>query len=569
MSLETEPLSPAAASRPSTEPKLIPGLSSRWALRRAHVALVSLFCVLFLLLNHLPLRNTDLWGHVVFGRYILDHGTIPIADPLLPLSEGVRVFDPHWLAQTLFAATERSFGAEGLTALFTLVVGLTYVVLARTFFLQTKSLELTMALVVAVIGVGWSRVTTIRPENFAMLLFATLLWLQIGRRVRGEAGTLRENFRGDVVMWIAVPMIAGLWANLHGSFPIVIATLGCFWLGRAIEVAWATRDPQAVLADREMRRQLYWMELAFAATLVNPYGMDAWVEAIRFSSNLNLREVLEWSPLVIVGTGGREFALACLALAVVLRHSRKPMNPADVLLLLLFGLAAVMQIRMCGWFAVVWGVALAPHLADVVAQYWPGFNRPRFADAPSIEEELDTADVRTPMLRYRYTLVCGIMIWVTFSFTSLSRPLLGGTARTPDRLFSENTPVRAAEFLRNSKLTGLAFNPQPWGDWLEQNPPPGMTFFTNTNIHLLPRTVWVDYLRISRGDSGWDSTLDKYNVRVLVLDKQDQANLLRQLKVSPDWLRVYEDDQAMILRRKPTSAAAAPVAKNDCGTGKH
>ena len=57
-------------------------------------------------------------------------------------------------------------------------------------------------------------------------------------------------------------------------------------------------------------------------------------------------------------------------------------------------------------------------------------------------------------------------------------------------------------------------------------------------------------------------------VRALIVDKQEQANLLRQLKVSAEWLRVYEDDQAMVLRRKPATAAA-PVAQNDCGAGKH
>lgn len=564
MSLDTELSAPVAVEAPSTEPKLIPGLSSRWALGRMHVALVGLFCVLFLFLNHLPLRNTDLWGHIVFGRYVLDHAALPTADALLPLSAGMPVFDPHWLSQVLFAATERTLGAEGLTALFSLVVGLTYVLLARTFFLQTKSLGLTMALTVAVIGVGWSRITTIRPENFAMLLFATLFWLQIGRRVRREESLLADDTRGDWKMWIAIPLIAGLWTNLHGSFPIVIATLGCFWFGRVLEVAWNDRSLRAVFTDRELRRQLYWLELAFAATLVNPYGLDAWVEATRFSSNLNLRDVLEWSPLVIVGIGGREFAVACLLLAVVLRHSRKAMNPTDVLLLLLFGTTAVLQIRMCGWFAVVWGVALAPHLADVVARCWSGFRRPRVAIPVTNEVELDTADVRTPLLRYRYTLICGVMIWVTFSFTSLSRPLMGGTARSPESLYAEGTPLRVAEWLRTSKLTGLAFNPQPWGDWLEHGAAPGLTFFANTNIHLLPRTVWLDYLRIHRGDAGWDSALGRYNVRVLVLDKQDQATLMRQVRMSADWLRVYEDDQALVLRRRPTTTAA-PVAKNDCG----
>jgi hypothetical protein len=84
--------------------------------------------------------------------------------------------------------------------------------------------------------------------------------------------------------------------------------------------------------------------------------------------------------------------------------------------------------------------------------------------------------------------------------------------------------------------------------------------FATTNIHLMPRNVWLDYLRVLRGDTGWDSTLDKYNVRVLIVDKKDQATLLHALKTAPDWARVFEDDQAMILRRKSTKPAETQPA---------
>jgi hypothetical protein len=556
MSIEAEPQASSSSTALSKEPKLIPVLSSRWALRGAHVAVVGLFCALFTLLNHLPLRNTDLWGHVVFGRAVLDQHAIPTVDPLLPLAEGMRIVDVHWLSQTIFAAVDRWGGPEALVGLFTLVVWSTYVLLGRTFYLQTKSLGLTTLLTLAVVLVGWSRIATIRPENFAMLLFAVLLWMQFGRRARRAESVLADDTRGDALLWVGIPLVAGLWANLHGSFPIVVGTLGCFWFGRVVEVAWHERSFKAVFTDREMRRQLYWLELAFAATLVNPYGIDAWIEAVRFSSNLNLREIVEWSPLVVIGIGGREFAVACVVLAVVLRHSRKAMNPVDVLLLALFGFAAVMQIRMSGWFAAVWGVTIAPHLADVVGRWFQRAEPVALVD----EEEIDTTDYRTPALRYRNTLLCIVMIWLTFAFSTFSRPLLGGAPRPQESLLGDTTPIRAGDFLKASKLSGLAFNPQHWGDWLGMNAPSGLKMFATTNIHLMPRNVWLDYLRVLRGDTGWDSTLDKYNVRVLIVDKKDQATLLHALKTAPDWVRVFEDDQAMILRRKSTKPAETQPA---------
>lgn len=563
MSIDTPASEPIADRSSAAEPVLVPVLSSRWALRPMHLAVVSAFCALIVLLNHLPLRNTDLWGHVVFGRAVLDTHQIPTQDPLQPLAEGMRVVDVHWLSQTIFAAVERYAGAEGLVGLFTLVVGLSYLVLGRTIFLLTRSPLLTTVLSGLVLAVGWSRVATIRPENFAVLLFSILLWLEMGRRVRRDESILADDVQGDRRMWIAVPVIACLWANLHGSFPIMIATLACFWLGRVMEVAWHERCLKAVLLDREARRQLYWLELALVATLVNPYGIDAWIEAVRFSSNPNLRDIMEWNPLIFVGPGGREFAIASVAMAFAWRHSRKPVAAADVLLLGLFGLAALLQIRMAGWFAFVWGVTLAPHLADVVAQYLPR----RFATNSATVEPDEASDAPAPSaVNYRYTLGCIGVIWISFCFSTFSRPLLGGTPRSPEQLYGDTTPLRAAQWLAKSPVEGQVFNPQYWGDWLGRSVPQ-LRLFATTNVHLLPRAVWNDYQRIARAENGWSETLERYGVKTIVADRKEQPMLVRALKTSADWKPVYEDDQAMIYRKAaPAKTDAAKQAEvHNCG----
>ena len=185
------------ATPASAEPTLEPVLSSRWALSGTHLAVVSAFCLLFIVLNHLPLRNTDLWGHVVFGEHILTEHRLPTHDPLQPLAEGMRVVTVHWLSQTVFAGVERLGGPEALVGLFTLVVGLSYVVLGRTFYLLTKSSVLATIMTGLVLAVGWNRVATIRPENFAVLLFAVLLWLMTGRRVRRDESVLADDVQGD------------------------------------------------------------------------------------------------------------------------------------------------------------------------------------------------------------------------------------------------------------------------------------------------------------------------------------------------------------------------------------
>jgi hypothetical protein len=560
MSIDVPPSSEVADSSAPAEPTLTPVLSSRWALKPIHLAVVTAFCLVFVVLNHLPLRGTDLWGHVVFGNAILDAHAIPTIDPLLPLAEGMRVVDVHWLSQTIFAAVDRVAGPEGLIGLFTVVVGLSYLFLGRTMFLLTQSRVLTIGLTAAVMLVGWSRVGTIRPENFAFLLFSILFWLETRRRIRRDESVLADDARGDLTMWLALPVMACLWANLHGSFPVMIATLGCFFVGRVLEVAWHERNAEAVLLDREARRRLYWLELSAAATLVNPYGIDAWIEAVRFSSNPNLRDILEWNPLILLGPGGFEFAIACLAMAFVWRHSRKPVAPADVLLLGVFGLLAVLQIRMAGWFALVWGVTFAPHAADCVAQWLPRRDEANADDAVDLDAPAPDAT------SYRYTIGCLGMIWIAFAFTTFSRPILGSAPRKVEQLYGDAMPLRATEWLRTSPAEGQVFNPQYWGDWLGRNFPE-MKLFATTNVHLMPRSAWNDYQRIFRADNGWSETLERYAVRTIIVDRKEQAALVRGMKSLADWKIVYEDDQTLIYRKQPPqpNKPAAAAESHNCG----
>jgi hypothetical protein len=578
MSTETEPVVGHAGSTPKStfvEPVLIPVLDARWAFSLKQLAITAAFCGLFVFLNHMPLRGTDLWGHLTWGREIIAERALPTHDAMQPLSAGMRVVDLSWLSQVVYATVLDKGGPEALVGLFTVVVFATYLLIAHTCYLLTRSGGLSTLLAAAALGIGWNRISTIRPENFAVLLFAALLWLLAERRVRRDDSIRADDTNGDWKVWLGVPVIFALWANLHGSFAVGVAVLGCSWLGRLLEVAWHERSLRAVIADCEGRRLLYWTELAAAAVLINPYTIDAWIEVIRFSSNTNLRDVIEWNPMQLLGIGGIEFAIAGVVAMFVLRHSRRSLTPADVLLLGVFGVAALLQVRMTGWFAAVWTVTLAPHFADVLAQ---AFARRKSAEvAPAVATEIvpaaDAAVEEVPPLppgrSYRYTLACVVLVWIAFAFSTFSRPLLGGTPRTPEELYGKQTPQALTAWLVKNPPRGQVFNPQYWGDWLGFAGPKPLGLFATTNMHLIPPTVWKDYRRIYDGHSGWDNALDRYDVKTLIVDRVGQPQLMRNLRTSGDWLLAYEDPQVHVYRRKspratppaPAPAAPAPAAK--------
>jgi hypothetical protein len=533
-------------------PILTPVLSARCALRIEHLLVTGLFATLFLALNYIPLRNTDLWSHVEYGKWILAHAALPAFDPWLPLAEGMPVVDTAWLAQAALAQMEIWCGVEGLSGLFAVTVWLSYLLLARTFYLQTGRLGLATFGTVLAIAVGWSRFATIRPENFSMLALTTLAWLLARDRRLGAFSSLEGNVETSArwTTWFAVPLLFAVWANLHGTFVCGLAVLGCFAAGRLIEVAWYTRSLPAVLADRTLRRWVVLTELAAAATLINPYGIDLWLEVVRFSTNPILRDMSEWNPLVILNTGGYEFALATIVLVVLLRHSRRSVRPVDVLLLGLFAFAAVSQMRMMGWLAPIFTLVVMPHVADI----WNRL-RPARPNGDELIDQLPPGEL-PPGRSWRISLACVMLVWITFAFSGFGTTLLGGKARSAEKLYSEGTPLKLTQYLREHPPTGQIFNPQWWGDWLIWDGPAGIRPFANTQVHLLPVNVWRDYRRISLAEPGWEAVLDRYNIDLMVIDKENQPEIATVLKKNTNWSLRFDEENAQVFVRGKKSAPA-------------
>jgi len=577
---------------------LTPKLSARWALAPVHLAFVGFWCLFFLLLSYIPLRNTDLWGHAAYGQWMLEHKTLPDEDPFQPLAVGMKVVDSAWLSQLVFAVAENVGGYEALSALFAVTTLATFLVLSRVFILQSRLLPITIVSLLITIALGWSRIATIRPENFAALCFAVLLWLVVRSEPQGKGGqahfapktpqsepvpdSLRQahfapktpqsepvpdslRLRSAWTLWLGVGLVMAVWANLHGSFVCGLAVLVCCLLGRVAEAAWQTRNWATIVADPGVRSWLYAFEIGILATLLNPYGIDLLLYTLLFSGNANVKDVLEWQPLVILGTGGREFALSWVMLAVVLRYSRRRIPVSHVLMLGLFSLAVVSGVRMLTWYAAIFALVITPHLAYLARRYLPdswlgGEDQPRLDK--SQYEGLALPQGR----RWSYSMVALLVVWICFAMAPISRPVLGGDPRSATEVLDAATPLAISEHLLADPPSGQVFNPQWWGDWLVWDGPDTMKPFVTTNIHLVPRQVWEDYHIILGARSGWQRALERYNVETIVVDKQRQTVLTALLRRSSSWRITFEDEQGMIVRKRTdaqTSDTENPDAPSD------
>jgi hypothetical protein len=92
-------------------------------------------------------------------------------------------------------------------------------------------------------------------------------------------------------------------------------------------------------------------------------------------------------------------------------------------------------------------------------------------------------------------------------------------------------------------------NAQEWGGYLEWAAWPRHQIFLDGRIELHPNQVWFDYLDIVFPSARWRALLAEYDISYLVLGKTDEADLIVDLRVDPDWRLDYEDDLAVVFSR--------------------
>ena len=555
-----EPQAPESTTGPSADKLKQP----KWAWGWPHLIACICFCSTLLYVGNMRLYHTDLWGHVSYGHWILEHGHLPVGEPFVPHAEGVPVVASAWLGQVFFALIEKWGGAEGLTNLYTFLVLSIAVTAAVIFLLQTKRLLLATIMAIFAMLLFSTRLAVLRTEMFGslgfMLVLGAVYWGQ--REVERERATSQTRPLALGVWYLSIVALFVLWANCHGSYIVGIAVLGCQVLGRCVEALWNTRSLTGMLRDRWLHRWLIAAELATVAALINPYGMDLFINTFQFPDNPNLKDITEWWPMSPSDVEGIFFAFCWVAMVFVMRFSRHHVKPADIFMLGVFSYAVIMGVRMIGWFAFVYCYVMTPHIGDLWNRLEEKWKQHR--------QSLGRPPLR--LLTHRsqaITVTCAVMVWVSFMFSPTSRLLLGSGPRPDERLYSAETPRALSKFFREHPPEEQVYNPQWWGDWLVWDGPKGFPVFMTTNsVHVVPNPYWEDYLLITRGHKVWLAILHRYQVSTVVVHKERQETLARivQKQLSPDWKRVYEDDLALVYSRDPAvleSLGMKPVVADE------
>jgi hypothetical protein len=194
---------------------------------------------------------------------------------------------------------------------------------------------------VAIVQVGlWEFGANFRPQMIGEICWAGLLAIVAGHWT---------DSKKPLGLWslLGIAVCVGLWANLHGAFLLAYVVLGALLGGRYLEQVWSLGNPVAALWQPDVIRLALALLVALAAACVNPYGTKLLTTAITFGKMPVLQNVKEWQPRTPLETyGSVAFVLSVLLVLGTVRLSPRRFPPADIVLLLFFGLSAWFTARM-------------------------------------------------------------------------------------------------------------------------------------------------------------------------------------------------------------------------------
>ncbi len=441
--------------------------------------------------------TVDLAYHVRAGNLILDTHRVIRTDTFSFTVRGGPWLDQQWGAQVLLALAYRLNGWDAVAILRGALTGATYFLILRACREVGASLRASAGLAIVACLVSLDHLQ-MRPQSFAILLFALTLWI-LARRRRHPKG-----------LWI-VPALVALWASLHGTFMLGPLLLGLAWL--------EDRRDKAPMA----RTTLLATIASLAATVVGPFGPRVWVYAFDIATNPTIRNsISEWEPPTIKTYAGIAFLVSVAAVTVYFARRAEKVPWLTLLKLGVFFLVALPALRGVVW----WALAMPVAIAEVLPQ--PDPTRSHRVGSPVLNKAVVAA------------LFAGIVVALPWWRPAAPDGSSGILQQAPAGL------VTAVQ--RNLPAGSRLFVSQTLGSWFEFALPRD-PIFVDSRIEIYPAAVWNDYLNASAAREGWQGILDGWGVDGVVLNLSQGGSLIAAMQGDAGWTLVYHDDDGYVFVR--------------------
>jgi len=458
-----------------------------------------------------PINDGDFWFHLKTGEYIFQYGSIPRME-LFSFTHYGRPWIAHgWLSGTIFYAIYSRLGFNSLIFIFAILAALAFWIVYRRSdshpFIGGFATLLGIVTVLPTIGV--------RPRVFTLLLASVFLALLTRYARRGE---------GRAIWWL-VPLMT-LWVNLHGGFLIGLALIALTIIGIPLD-AWVAGEKIRPLWPR-LRTLGIVLLGGLLASLLNPYGIRIYTFVFGVLQSSVFQELIsDWLSPNFHQSTSRPLLLLILLTIAAFGLSPKRVRPSDLLLFLATLYATLKAQRNRAIFALV----AVPLLADY-SQNWLASTR--FGKLFGQTQSSGAA---------RRLLLLSLILLLPLVASAVK---LKSTVYAPLKQEMAQVPLKAVEYLKERKITGNTFtHPNIWGGYLIWALPSNPVYIDGRDVY--PEEFVKEYVDITTGVTDWRGPFDRQGVRIVIV--KPKSVLGRELKDSPDWQQVFQDDMAVVFSR--------------------
>jgi hypothetical protein len=456
--------------------------------------------------------DPDIFWHLVTGQWMVDHHQVVSQDIFTFTVQGKQWIDPEYTTEIIAYLLFKAGGLTLVSLGFGAVTLVGFVLIWRRVHLETFN-PVIAAIGVGLAGLAGAEVWGPRPQ---MITFAftglELLWLD--RYLRG---------RSRAIYWLPLVMVA--WANLHGGFLFGLVPLGVAAFVEAVH--WIRR----VDGDEHKRRTRN-LALIFlgcvAAAALNPHGINLYGYVIQPQfSGVQQSFIAEWqSPnFHVLEERGLEVMLLLIPIAFALRRP----SLWDVCLTVVVSVAALSAVRHAALFV----AAETPLLIWSFTAGWE-----RLSPARRVERWMDD----------RPRAVVGSAVAVLLVALVGTGLFVRSTLSGQTKATAANFPVGASDWLASHPSVGTRmFNQYGWGGYLiyRFHPDVNRRVFSFGEATLLGTKVMQQVSDVELGNPDWQQIFAEYGIDYVI--DVPAAPAVLALEVDPQWTKVYDDGNAVIM----------------------
>jgi len=457
------------------------------------LTLMPLLFIAFLL----PLTPQDYWWYLRLGQDILQSGSIPTVDTYSYTQAGAPFFYQSWLAAVLFWKIYQSGGFLLTFFVRGLIVGITYAfvwLIARDTGAGPKLASLLTLLAALAGSSNWA----FRPQLFTYPLFVIALFV-LHKWTHGK----------NKGLW-TLPVLALLWVNLHGSFPLLF-----------ILIFFAI-----IFGSGDRKRLLIVSGLSVLAIFINPHGIETFGYVQNMLSSQSNQFSVEWAPMINSGWQANLLFAWLLVFAVFVSLSSQKLSSLDWAYFLSFGWLALSGMRYVIWFLFIL-VVLTASLISGLGALFP--ERPAQRENPKLNIFLTVLLLLLPLI-----VLPGI------------RDAWWASAPQP---YSDANPVNATKWLdEHPEIEGPLFSDFSHSSYLIFALP-SRPVWIDPRFELYPPEQWQIYSKIASASAHWHSLLDEEGINLVMLSPGGEPALINAMRESAQWCEDYQDETAVIFHR--------------------